>query len=92
MLLNQIMLEEKRGPEIRACILGACEIRLRPVLMTAGTTILGLLPLLAASGPGSEIQRPLAVVVCGGLATSTLLTLIVLPVLASLILSRDTST
>jgi len=83
-LLNQIMLEVKKGGDVKACILGACSIRLRPVLMTAGTTILGLTPLLAATGPGSEIQRPLAVVVVGGLATSTLLTLIVLPVLASL--------
>lgn len=83
-LLNQIMLEEQKGNDARSCILGACSVRLRPVLMTAATTILGLTPLLAATGPGSEIQRPLAVVVVGGLATSTLLTLIILPVLASL--------
>jgi cobalt-zinc-cadmium resistance protein CzcA len=55
--------------------------RLRPVLMTASITAFGLVPLLFASGPGSEIQRPLAVVVIGGLFTSTLLTLLVLPVL-----------
>jgi cobalt-zinc-cadmium resistance protein CzcA len=55
--------------------------RLRPVLMTAVTTALGLLPLLLASGPGSDVQRPLAVVVVGGLITSTLITLIVLPAL-----------
>ncbi len=83
-LLNQIMLEEQKGGDTRACILGACAVRLRPVLMTAATTILGLTPLLAAAGPGSEIQRPLAIVVVGGLTTSTLLTLVVLPVLASL--------
>ena len=53
--------------------------RLRPVLMTAVTTALGLVPLLLATGPGSEIQRPLAVVVVGGLVTSTLLTLVLLP-------------
>ncbi len=53
--------------------------RLRPVLMTASIAAFGLLPLLFASGPGSEIQRPLAVVVIGGLVTSTVLTLIVLP-------------
>src|SRR3546814_4110667 len=52
------------------------ERRLRPVLMTASITAFGLVPLLFASGPGSEIQRPLAIVVIGGLITSTLLTLI----------------
>ncbi len=55
--------------------------RLRPVLMTASIAAFGLIPLLFASGPGSEIQRPLAIVVVGGLVTSTLLTLIVLPIL-----------
>ncbi len=59
---------------------GAC-LRVRPVLMTAVTTALGLLPLLAASGTGSEVQRPLATVVVGGLVTSTLLTLLVIPAL-----------
>ena len=54
-------------------------LRLRPVLMTAITTILGLLPLLLARGIGSEVQRPLAVVVVFGLTTSTLLTLFVIP-------------
>ena len=49
--------------------------------MTASITALGLIPLLFASGPGSEIQRPLAIVVIGGLVSSTVLTLIVLPVL-----------
>ncbi len=53
--------------------------RLRPVLMTAVTTALGLLPLLLATGPGSEVQRPLAVVVVGGLVTSTVITLVLLP-------------
>ncbi|MGZ5497560.1 MAG: efflux RND transporter permease subunit, partial [Candidatus Aminicenantales bacterium] len=57
--------------------------RLRPVLMTATITVLSLVPLLFAQGPGSEIQRPLAVVVVGGLISSTLLTLLVLPVLYS---------
>jgi len=51
------------------------------VLMTATTTALGLLPLLVATGPGSEIQRPLAIVVIGGLASSTALTLLLLPLL-----------
>ncbi|MBL8534855.1 MAG: efflux RND transporter permease subunit [Betaproteobacteria bacterium] len=55
--------------------------RLRPVLMTASIAAFGLVPLLFATGPGSEIQRPLAVVVIGGLVTSTALTLLILPLL-----------
>ncbi len=55
--------------------------RLRPVLMTASTAAFGLVPLLFASGPGSEIQRPLAIVVIGGLVSSTVLTLFLLPLL-----------
>ncbi len=55
--------------------------RLRPVLMTAGIAAFGLVPLLFASGPGSEIQRPLAIVVIGGLLSSTFLTLVMLPIL-----------
>jgi cobalt-zinc-cadmium resistance protein CzcA len=55
--------------------------RLRPVLMTASITAFGLIPLLFATGPGSEIQRPLAIVVIGGLITATALTLMVLPIL-----------
>lgn len=57
--------------------------RLRPVLMTASIAAFGLVPLLFATGPGSEIQRPLAIVVIGGLVSSTLLTLILLPMLYS---------
>ncbi len=55
--------------------------RLRPVMMTASICAFGLVPLLLASGPGSEIQRPLAIVVIGGLVSSTLLTLFLLPVI-----------
>jgi cobalt-zinc-cadmium resistance protein CzcA len=55
--------------------------RLRPVLMTASITAFGLVPLLLASGPGSEIQRPLAIVVIGGLVSATALTLLLLPLL-----------
>jgi cobalt-zinc-cadmium resistance protein CzcA len=64
----------------RASVEGAL-LRLRPVLMTAVTTALGLLPLLFSAGTGSEVQRPLATVVVGGLVTSTVLTLLVLPAL-----------
>ena len=64
-------------------------LRLRPVLMTAITTVLGLLPLLLSRSIGSEVQRPLAVVVVFGLTTSTLLTLFVLPAVYSLFESRN---
>jgi len=57
------------------------ELRLRPVMMTASVAILGLIPMLLSSGVGAETQRPLATVVVGGLITSTLLTLILLPVI-----------
>ena len=68
------------------------EAKLRPVLMTTFTTVFGIMPLLLARGPGAEIQRPLAVVVAGGLMTSTLVTLIVLPlVYQSLKKSKITS-
>ena len=55
-------------------------LRFRPVMMTATVAALGLVPFLFATGPGSEIQRPLAIVVIGGLLSSTLLTLVLLPV------------
>jgi cobalt-zinc-cadmium resistance protein CzcA len=67
-------------PMDEASIRGAC-LRVRPVLMTAVTTGLGLIPLLLSSGTGSEVQRPLATVVVGGLVTSTILTLLVIPAL-----------
>ncbi|MBI1337897.1 MAG: CusA/CzcA family heavy metal efflux RND transporter [Phycisphaera sp.] len=76
--LNQLVREGK--PIHQACVDGA-SLRVRPVLMTAVTTALGLIPLLLATGTGSEVQRPLATVVIGGLATSTVLTLLVLPAL-----------
>jgi cobalt-zinc-cadmium resistance protein CzcA len=56
-----------------------CALRFRPLLMTALTSFIGHLPMLYATGSGADIQKPLAVVVMGGLITSTLLTLIVLP-------------
>ena len=55
--------------------------RLRPVMMTASICAMGLVPLLLATGPGSEIQKPLAIVVVGGLISSTLLTLFLLPIM-----------
>ena len=69
------------GRTIREAVIEGAQLRLRPVLMTATVAMLGLIPFLFATGPGSEVQRPLAIVVIGGLITSTLLTLVVLPTL-----------
>ncbi len=76
--LNQLIRDGT--PMDKASVEGAL-LRLRPVLMTALTTALGLIPLLFSTGTGSEVQRPLATVVVGGLFTSTILTLLVLPAL-----------
>ncbi|HNB66105.1 MAG TPA: efflux RND transporter permease subunit, partial [Rhodocyclaceae bacterium] len=67
-------------PPAEAVVHGAV-MRFRPVMMTATVALLALVPFLFASGPGAEVQRPLAIVVIGGLITSTLLTLVVLPTL-----------
>ena len=74
--INQL---RREGLSLEEALLKGCARRLRPVLMTASLAILGLIPLLLATGVGSEVQRPLAAVVIGGLLSSTLLTLIVLP-------------
>jgi heavy metal efflux system protein len=70
-----------RGLSLEQAVRQGAARRLRPVLMTATITAFGLVPLLFATGPGSEIQQPLAIVVIGGLLTSTLLTLVLLPLL-----------
>ena len=70
-----------RGMPMAEIVVEGAQRRLRPVLMTATIAAFGLVPLLFASGPGSEIQRPLAIVVVGGLVSATLLTLILLPIL-----------
>ncbi|KAA3663442.1 MAG: AcrB/AcrD/AcrF family protein [Chloroflexi bacterium] len=69
------------GRSVGEAISEGTRLRLRPVLMTAVTTLLGLMPLLLSAGVGAETQRPLATVVVGGLLTSTLLTLVLLPVM-----------
>ncbi len=80
-------LREKGLTVVQAVRKGA-ELRLRPVLMTASVAILGLIPMLLSSGVGAETQRPLASVVVGGLITSTLLTLFLLPVIYEWVESR----
>jgi len=86
-VLNGVVLVEainqrvRRGDAVREAVFEGAVSRLRPVLMTALTALLGLLPMLLATGVGSEVQRPLATVIVGGLISATALTLLVLPVL-----------
>lgn len=70
-----------QGSSVGEAITEACTLRLRPVLMTALATVLGIVPLLFSTGIGSEVQRPLAVVVVFGLLSSTFLTLVLIPAL-----------
>ena len=76
------------GLSVREAVKEGCLLRVRPMLMTTVTTLLGLTPMILATGSGSEIQRPLAAVVLGGLVTSTLLTMIVLPVIYTMVEER----
>jgi len=80
-LITYVRKLREDGVPIDQALREGCAQRFRPVMMTATVALLGLVPFLFATGPGSEVQRPLAVVVIGGLITSTLLTLVVLPVL-----------
>ncbi len=86
-MLNGIVLvsflndQRKQGLSIRDAVRQGAALRLRPVLMTASVAILGLVPMLLSTGVGAETQRPLATVVIGGLITSTLLTLLLLPLI-----------
>jgi cobalt-zinc-cadmium resistance protein CzcA len=86
-MLNGIVLvsflndQRKHGLSIRDAVRQGAALRLRPVLMTASVAILGLIPMLISTGVGAETQRPLATVVIGGLITSTLLTLLLLPLI-----------
>jgi cobalt-zinc-cadmium resistance protein CzcA len=80
-LITYVRSLREDGVPLDQALRDGCAQRFRPVMMTATVALLGLVPFLFATGPGSEVQRPLAVVVIGGLITSTLLTLVVLPVL-----------
>jgi hydrophobic/amphiphilic exporter-1 (mainly G- bacteria), HAE1 family len=84
-LVDYINKRRSFGEDRREAILNAGPIRLRPILMTAMTTILGLLPLSLGIGEGSELQMPMAVVVIGGLLLSTILTLVYVPVVYTII-------
>ena len=87
-LISYISQLRGEGQSVAMAVLSGCETRLRPVLMTASIAVFSLIPMVFASGPGSEVQRPLAVVVIGGLISSTFLTLFVLPILYSWVEER----
>ncbi|NJD24878.1 MAG: efflux RND transporter permease subunit [Betaproteobacteria bacterium] len=78
-LVSYIRNLREEGRSVAQAVVEGATLRFRPVMMTATVAMLGLIPFLFSSGPGSEVQRPLAIVVIGGLITSTLLTLVVLP-------------
>ncbi len=80
-LVSHISQLREEGLPVHEAVIRGSHDRLRPVLMTASIAIFSLIPMLFATGPGSEVQRPLATVVVGGLLTSTFLTLVVLPTL-----------
>jgi cobalt-zinc-cadmium resistance protein CzcA len=81
----------EEGQDLRSAILTGASTRLKPVLMTALVASFGFIPMAVSHGAGAEIQRPLATVVIGGIVTSTLLTLVVLPTLYELIERRRRS-
>ncbi|MDE1545798.1 CusA/CzcA family heavy metal efflux RND transporter [Dechloromonas agitata] len=78
-LVSYIRGLREEGRSVREAVVEGATLRFRPVMMTATVAMLGLIPFLFSTGPGSEVQRPLAIVVIGGLITSTLLTLVMLP-------------
>ena len=80
-LVSYIRTLREEGKSVREAVVEGARTRFRPVMMTATVAMLGLIPFLFSTGPGSEVQRPLAIVVIGGLITCTLLTLVVLPAL-----------
>lgn len=84
-LIDYIQQRREQGEEKNVAILNACPRRVRPVLMTALTTILGLLPMVASNGEGSEMMKPMAIVMITGMVVSTIATLFITPVYYSLI-------
>jgi len=80
-----------RGASVAEAVREGCDLRFRPLLMTALTSFIGHLPMLYATGSGADIQKPLAVVVNGGIVTSTILTLVVLPAVYLLVRGRPSS-
>ena len=84
-LVDYINQKRQQGLEVKEAIITGAQDRMRPILMTALTTILGLIPLALGIGEGTEMNQPMAIVVIGGLISSTILTLIIVPIIYSLI-------
>ena len=87
-LVDFINLMRDRGYELYEAIAKAGHSRLRPVLMTAGTTILGMMPLALSRGEGSEIWTPMGITVIGGLIFSTIVTMVIVPVMYAIMARR----
>jgi len=87
-LIDTINRYRRGGLEKNEAVIRAGHARLRPILMTTLTTVLGLLPMALSFGQGAELRSPLAITVAGGLLLSTLLTLVVIPAAYSLVPSR----
>lgn len=81
LLIDYANQEREKGMSIREAVLLACSLRLRPILMTTLSTILGMLPIALGIGEGAELRQSMGVVLIGGLTTSTLLTLVVVPLI-----------
>ncbi|MFZ1863379.1 MAG: CusA/CzcA family heavy metal efflux RND transporter [Polyangiales bacterium] len=90
-LVSALMTELEEGVDVVEAVRRAAQSRLRPVLMTALVAALGFVPMMLATGVGAEVQRPLATVVVGGLVTSTLLTLVILPAIVPPVFARTVS-
>jgi HAE1 family hydrophobic/amphiphilic exporter-1 len=80
--INQLI---RRGIEKKEAVLQGCATRMRPVLLTALTTILGMLPMALSTSEGAEMRAPLAITVLGGLTATTFLTLFIIPIIYSLV-------
>jgi multidrug efflux pump subunit AcrB len=87
-LINTVNYRRGRGASVDEALVAAGALRLRPIVMTTATTVLGLLPMALGMGDGAALRQPLAVAVIGGLVASTLLTLVVIPCAYSLVPGR----
>ncbi|MDE5069730.1 MAG: efflux RND transporter permease subunit, partial [Trichodesmium sp. St4_bin8_1] len=85
LLMDYINLLRQSGFDRKEAILATGVVRLRPILMTTSSTVLGMLPIALGLGAGAELRQPLAVAIIGGLITSSLLSLVVVPVLYTLL-------
>jgi HAE1 family hydrophobic/amphiphilic exporter-1 len=88
-LVDYINILRRRGYKKRQAVIEAGNVRLRPILMTMITTVLGLVPMVASTGDGAELRRPLAVTLMAGLFCATMLTLVIIPAVYELFGERD---